>query len=272
VTIYDAATLQPKGEVALPAKRASGMPVIGMANLTDDDRFLLIYNFTPSQSVSVVDTASKTFVGEIETAGCAFVLPTGPRSFFSICGDGGLLATELDGSGRAASQARTAPLFDVAHDPVTEKPVRLGDTWYFVSFDGRIVPVKAGPKGLSLGESWSLTTPAERAAGWRPGGLQQLAVHGGTNRLYAIMHRGKVDTHKDPGKDIWVYDLKTHKRVQTIVTSTPTSSIQVSSDDHPLLYGAFAESGVLDIYDAQSGRLLRSVKSVGSTPTMLLTP
>ena len=65
--------------------------------LTDDERFLLIYNFTPAQSVSVVDIGERKFVGEVETAGCALVYPTGRRSFFSICSDGALLVMTLDG-------------------------------------------------------------------------------------------------------------------------------------------------------------------------------
>ena len=272
VTIYDGSTLKVQGEIVVPAKRASNSPVIGDSNLTDDERFLLIYNFTPAQSVTVVDTASRTFVGEIETPGCALVFPTGARTFFSVCADGALLYTELDATGHAASQTRTASLIDVAHDPVTEKPVRLGDTWYFVTFDGKILPIKTGPKGPVAGESWSLLTAAERKQGWRPGGVQQLAIHGGTNRLYSIMHRGSRDTHKDPGKDIWVYDLTTHQRVQKITTRALASSIQISTDDHPLLFSIFAENPVLDIYDPVTGALLHSVPSIGTSPMLLLTP
>ena len=66
VTIYDATRLEPVGEIEIPPKRASLMPMPGAQALTDDDRFLLIYNFTPSQSVTVVDTHSRKFVGEIE--------------------------------------------------------------------------------------------------------------------------------------------------------------------------------------------------------------
>ena len=58
------------------------MPMMANSELTDDERFLLIYNFNPAQSVTVVDTKTRKFVGEIETAGCALVYPTGPRSFF----------------------------------------------------------------------------------------------------------------------------------------------------------------------------------------------
>ena len=41
----------PVDEIAIPAKRSSNMPMRASAALTDDDRFLLIYNFTPAQSV-----------------------------------------------------------------------------------------------------------------------------------------------------------------------------------------------------------------------------
>ena len=107
VTIYAAAGLSPLGEIEIPPKRASIMPMPAAVALTDDDRFLLIYNFTPAQSVSVVDMRERKFVGEIETAGCALVYPTGPRSFFSICADGALLVTTRTEAGAVAG--RTAP-------------------------------------------------------------------------------------------------------------------------------------------------------------------
>ncbi len=178
------------------------------AVLTDDDRFLLIYNFNPAQSVTVVDTKTRKFVREVETPGCALEYPTGPRSFFTVCGDGSLLLVSLDDNG-AAQQKRTEPLLGMGEDPVTEKAVRIGRTWYFVTFDGRIFPLEADAKGASVGPIWWLTSEAERKAGWRPGGLQQLAVNPNDSRLYAIMHRGGIETHKDPGKDVWVFDVPT---------------------------------------------------------------
>ena len=272
VTIYDAATLKPQGEIQIPPKRASNIPNIGNSELTDDDRFLLIYNFNPAQSISVVDMASRSFVGEIETPGCALAYPTGPRSFFSVCADGGLLSVRLDDSGKVAKQSRTEPLFDVAHDPVTEKPVRGGDTWYFVSFAGKVHTVRTGPNGPEAGDTWWLSTKDERAKGWRPGGVQQLAFHARQKRLYAIMHQGPLETHKDPGKSIWVADVVTHKVVSRIATRRLSSAIQLSEDDRPLLFSAFIEANVLDIYDPASGKLLRSVPEIGTSPTLLLTP
>ncbi|HKF96695.1 MAG TPA: amine dehydrogenase large subunit [Steroidobacteraceae bacterium] len=274
VTIYDAAHLAPVGEIEIPPKRSSNMPMIANAVLADDGQFLLVYNFTPVQSISVVDTRARTFVGEIDTPGCALAYPTGPRAFFSLCADGALLKVRLDDSGRGVSQERTAPLFDVQTDPVTEKAVRRGDTWYFVSYGGTIYSVLIGRDGaeLSAGPHWSLTSDSERAQQWRPGGLQQLAVHAGLNRLYAIMHRGGPETHKDPGREVWVYDLGRHARVQKIPMQHDSGSILVSHDAKPLLFSIFIESNILDVYDAASGRHLRAVPDIGTTPTIMVSP
>jgi len=272
ITLYDPAHLSVIAEIKVPPKRSSNMPMMANAQLTDDGRFLMVYNFTPVQTVTVVDTQSRQFVGEVETSGCALVYPTGPRSFFSICADGALLNTTLDDAGHARSSERTAPLFDVERDPVTEKGVRAGDTWYFVSFGGTMYPIRIDGAALKLQPTWPLLNAADKAAKWRPGGLQQLAMHTGLNRLYSIMHPGPVETHKDPGREVWAYDLKTHARVQKISLQHDTGSIQVSRDPHPLLFSIFIDSNVLDIYDAGSGQFLRSVKDIGTTPTLLVNP
>ena len=272
VTIYDAATLGVVGEVAVPPKHVSGIPTIGHAALTDDDRWVLIYNFTPAQSVSVVDTAKRTFVGEIETPGCAFVYPTGPHSFFGVCANGDLLTVELDAVGKASAQKRVDGAIDFSKDPITAKPVRMGDTWYFITFDGRIVPVQTTTKGTAVGEIWSLLSKDDRQKGWRSGGVQQMAGHAGQRRLYVLMHQGNRDTHKDPGKEVWVYDVATRQRVMKIPLRAITSSIQVSTDEKPLLFSAFIDGAAIDVYDARTGKHLRTIDNVSTSPTMLMTP
>jgi methylamine dehydrogenase heavy chain len=272
VTIYDAVHLAPVVEIEIPPKRASLMPMLGAQALTDDDRFLLIYNFTPAQSVTVVDTQARKFAGEIETAGCALIYPTGPRSFFSICGDGALLVTTLTDAGAVARSERTAELIDVLKDPITEKGVRRGDTWLFASFEGVLHPLRATAAGVEAQPTWPLFTSQELAQHWRTGGLQHLALHGASGRLFAIMHQGGPETHKDLGAEIWVYDLATHRRVKTFALRNKAGSIQVSQDSQPLLFACSLESNRLDIYDATSGKYLRSVEPLGLTPTVLVTP
>ncbi|MDB6043506.1 MAG: Amine dehydrogenase, partial [Gammaproteobacteria bacterium] len=126
--------------------------------------------------------------------------------------------------------------------------------------------------GLALGARWSLLGSSDQAQQWRPGGLQQLAAHAGLNRLYSIMHRGGPETHKDPGREVWVYDLTKHTRIQRIAMKNDAGSIQVTHDPKPLLFSAFIASTTLDVYDATSGAWLRSVEHVGTTPTILVTP
>lgn len=270
ITLYDPRKLSPLGEIQIPPKRAGTLPMIQNSALTDDGRFLLIYNFTPAQSVTVVDMKSRKFVAEADTAGCAMVYPTGPRSFFSLCNDGTAVVIALDDVGKMSAKTRTARLFDPVKDPVTEKAVRLGAVWYFASFSGDVVPVETNGTSVKPARRWSLTSTAERAANWRPGGLQHLSVHKSSRRLYSLMHQGGPDSHKDPGNEVWVYDLNRQVRIQRIKLKDIATSIAVTSDASPLLFSIFIGAPRLDVYDAGTGKFLRAVSEIGFTPSTLV--
>src|SRR5439155_1570647 len=85
---------------------------------------------------------------------------------------------------------RGEPFFDPQKDPVTEKAVRRGNEWLFVSFEGVVHPVDMSGETPRFGETWSLVDDAGRRASWRIGGAQHLAVHAASGRLYALMHQG----------------------------------------------------------------------------------
>ncbi len=265
VTVYDARRLTPLTEIAIPPKRAAIMPMRSAAALTGDGRFLLIYDFTPAQSVTVVDTRTRKF-------GCGLIYPTGARGFFSICADGALLAVTLDTAGHAARIVRTMRLFDPDKDPLAEEAVRSGDTWWFASFQGWIYPIESTPQGLRLGRRWSLFTRAQRAQHWRTGGLQHLALYRRADQLYVIVHQGDLATHKDPGKEVWVYDLATHRRLRRIRLRHAAGSILVTQDASPLLFSCFLGNNALQVYDARTGRYLRTVSGVAETPTIMVSP
>ena len=256
----------------IPDKRFSGMPTHNYFALTDDDRFLIVYNFTPAQSVSIIDVKERRLVGETTTAGCALVLPSGIRSFLMMCGDGSLMTVTLNDRGEVTNKQRNDPFFDPKADPVTEKAVRWRNTWIFVSFKGDVYPVDVSGDQPKPGKSWSLFTEAELGESWRPGGIQHLAVHEASGRLYSLVHQGGDGTHKDPGQDVWVYELKTQKQIQKIKLDRLSTSIQVSKDDAPLMFSIFIGAPTLDVYDAFSGKHLRSVDEIGFTPTLLQTP
>jgi len=71
---------------------------------------------------------------------------------------------------------------------------------------------------------------------------------------------------------VWVYDLARQMRIQRITMKSTAGSIQVTRDTKPLLFAVFNESGTLDVYDAVTGKHLRSIDHIGTTPTLLVTP
>lgn len=304
--IYDAPTLSFLAEVGLPPTRATNAVALGHAALSDDDRFVAIFDWTTGQSLSIVDVEQRRFTAEIATPGCSLVYAAGPRRFMSLCGDGAAVSVMLDDEGHEVARARSQPFFDPQTDPVTEKAVRSGNQWLFVSFEGKVHPVDVSGPEIRLGEVWSLVTDAERADKWRIGGLQHSAAHQKTGRFYALMHRGDPDTHKDPGEEVWIYDLASHRRLERVRLVNPgltiygfpvdfgrtwiwpfnhcsdwlldtfapagVSAIQVTQDDAPLLFTAAQYSGSLGVYDAVSGKFLRRVQPTGWTSDILLAP
>ena len=154
---------------------------------------------------------------------------------------------------------------------MTEKAVRDGNGWIFVTFTGMVVRIEATSGGLSAAESWSLLDAADRKASWRPGGLQHLSLHAATRRLYSLMHVGGDYSHKDPGTEVWVYDAGAKRRTQRIVLKAPATSIVVTRDAKPLLFTSFMGASGVNVYDAISGKFLRSISEIGLTPTTLVT-
>jgi methylamine dehydrogenase heavy chain len=301
LSIYDALSLRPIGEVLLPPRRAMNVLPSANAALTDDDRFALVFNMTPATSVSVVDLERRTFTAEVAIPGCSLVYAAGARRFLSPCGDGALLVVTLDDSGAEATRVRTRPFFDPQRDPVTEKAVRRGDEWLFVSFEGRVHPVDVSAEPV-FAEPWDLFSAQDRSEGWRIGGRQHIAVHHGSGRFYSLVHQGSPGSHKDSGKELWVYDLARRQRVARIALRSPgltylgepidlaphliwpldriyewalsrigldVDGIAVTQDERPLLATASDFSGSLGIYDALSGEFLHRV-APGNTTTLVL--
>ncbi len=167
---------------------------------------------------------------------------------------------------------RTEPIFDPQHDPVKEKAVRINGIWYFVSYAGHVFGVDATVDRAVVRSTWWLTSASERSAGWRTGGLQELAADSTRSRLYALMHRGPSSTHKDPGKDVWVYDVTNGMKVQEFTLKALATSIVLTSDLTPLLFALQMDSADLDVYDGDSGKFVRAIGRVGTTPTLLVAP
>ncbi len=81
VTFYKTSDLTPGAEPIIPAKRYNGMPFQAVSPVMPGGRFGLVYNFTPEQSVTVIDMQAQKMVGEYATSGCSLVYPTGPSKW-----------------------------------------------------------------------------------------------------------------------------------------------------------------------------------------------
>jgi methylamine dehydrogenase heavy chain len=265
LTIYDGKTLNPAGEVILPTKRQLTAQDNATTSVTPDGRFLLAANLTPATSATIVDLRKRKVAGEIDMTGCAEVLVTGPRRFVSICGDGALTTTEFDDTGKEISRKRTAaPFFNPDKDPVWPLPAIVGNKGYFLSYHGMIYPVDLGADPAVPAAPWSILTPEERKANWRPGGIQNMAVDAHRGLIYVLMHQGGEWTHKEPSPHVWVFDLKTHKRVRELELRRMADAIMLTRDSNPLLVAAMqtvppATLGYVDFYSAADGKLLRQL-------------
>lgn len=267
VTFYKTSDLAPGAEVALPPKRYGGLPFPSIAPVMPGGRFALIYNFTPEQSLSVVDMKAQAFVGEFMTPGCSLIYPTGPDRFFQICGDGSLQASTLDAGGKVVPGAATKVLFP-REDPVTEKGVWTGSNWLFFSQQSAQVHVIEHKGALpKVAKSWSLIGKGDE--GWRPGGLQTAAYHRATGKLYVLMHQGGPFTHKDPGTEIWVYDAASGKRLERLPLDSPVNSVAISQDDQPLLYTICFGDTAFTVRDPATAKVLRKVDGLGPTMTVI---
>lgn len=300
VTVYDGRTLAPAAEIPIPPKRAEYFPGNAASALSDDGRFLAVFNLTPMASLSIVDVHARQFVTEVATPGCSLVYAAGPRRFFMLCANGGALTVDLDDVG-APTLARGEPFFDPQKDPLTEKAVRRGSEWLFVSFEGMIQPIDVAGPALRIGERWSLFDDADRRDSWRVGGAQHLAVHAASGRLYALVHQGGPDTHKEPGHEVWAWDLGARKRVLRIRVVSPSASflgqqagilpgswsrwaldkavpnagadaIVVTQDDHPVLIVAATMPPTATVHDAITGAVTREISEVGIAPSMMFLP
>lgn len=300
--VYDIATLSPVGEITLPSKRATDAVALAHTAISDDERFVAVFNWTPATSLSIVDVEQRKLTAEVAIPGCSLVYAAGNRRFFSLCADGSALVVTLNEDGSEAAKKRTEPFFDPLKDPVTEKAVRYGNRWLFASFGGTAYLVDVGGDQLAFPKPWSLLTDEDRRASWRVGGLQHLAAHAKDERLFSLVHRGGTDTHKEPGEQIWIYDLKTNQRVKRIELVNPgltiygfpieapwpfgglfnwavntfapaaVTHIQVTQDNEPLLITASQFSGAVGVYDGRSGDFIKRVMPTGWTSDVMFAP
>ncbi len=284
VTIFDTTDYASQGRIELPSRKRALMASLRRSTLLRDPRFLVIYNYTPATSISIVDLESRTHVADVDSPGCHLVYPTGTRGVSMLCGDGSLQTYHFDEAGKLVAQERSERFFDPQVDHLKTNATAIGDTWYFVSYSGDVYPVDLSGESPRFEEPWALVDhdkkPANiiqalftmgKAGPWLPGGMQLVASHEARGELYVVMHpifwsENKGD-HDFPGPEVWVFDIRKKERVRRIKTRGVVMSINVTPDDAPVLtaFGANikTEATRLEVYDAISGKFLREMAEYG---------
>ncbi len=271
LTIWDMASLTPKAEVVWPTpKRYMGMPQRFAVTPIDNDNLLLVVNFTPATSVTVIDLDTREIVNEVATPGCLFAYPTGRRGFSSVCADGRFMSTELAKDGSLVKQTRTDAFFNSDTSPIFEHTALINGTAYFPSFAGEVFPVDLKGKVAKVGKPWQLATKEERAGNWRPGGIG-IIDRDNHGRFYILMHPDGGDgSQQGGGPEVWVFDAEKQQRVLKIPLQAWGLSLAVSRGENPMLLVTNPTDMSLELYDGRSGEFVRSIKDFGQeTPLML---
>lgn len=271
ILVYDVGTLALKQEIPYPAHHAEALPYIGTLRTSADGRFIYAQNSTPASSISIVDRQAGRQVEEVQTPGCYMVYPAASSHRVStLCGDGTMLTLTLDGDGHVASKHKSAKFFDPEANALFVSAVQDGDTYHFVSFLGDIVAVDVGGETARAAAPWHLVPAAEAKQGWRPGGYQPIALHARSGTLYVAMHpHGTEGSHKDPAKEIWVYDLRAHQRVGRTVTPAATG-VTVGSGEAPRVFAFDAANGSITAFTGLRKLVReRTEGGFGDTPTQM---
>jgi len=269
IVVRDARTLQVSEDIPLPAGRLLIVPKKYNFDVTPDGHYGLTYNLAPQTIVTVTDLKARRTVGAIGVPGCGLVFAQAANRFSTLCADGSIATATFDEAAHATLQ-RAAGVFDAKDDPAFEHSAwdKRHQMLYLITYHGKVVPVSLAGEQAAPAATWSLTTDAERLAGWRPGGWQISHFHSAKRRLFVLMHRGREWSHKDAGTEVWEFDAASGRRLQRVRLQEPSQSVAVSQDDDALLY-TIGESNRIYGFQAASGKLLYKTAPLGFSPQLL---
>lgn len=260
ITVWDKTTLNPAAEIILPGgKRLQQVTYKNNFQFINNEKWAVIANFTPAQSVTVVDLEGRKILGDIDLPGCSMIYPTGERGFTTLCADGTMTTLQLAADGTLASSTNVDATLDIDGQPLFAMPAMLGSTAWFVSYNGQIRGFDlSGPIAKPVGKTFMVGTAEGAAPQWRPGGWQVIASDAG-GRLYVLMSpSGREGSHKDGGTEVWVLDPATGERLARLPLQGTAISIEITHEASPRLVVARADS-VVDIHDAKTGALIHSL-------------
>ena len=273
LTIYDRSTLNAIGEVVLPGgKRAQTLTEIGTFQLSVDDRFAYVFNFTPASSVTIVDLEKRRVVGEVDIPGCVHAFALKGGGFASLCGNGGVASTKLDANGKQAGQTMSAPFHNIDTEPMFTRPAIIDGVGYFPTYHGKIQEIDFSGEEAKVGEAWEIA-PARPAEGGKrffgmmkgkkpesrlPSGWQLISSDE-AGRIYLLMRAtDTIDEHDSGGDEVWVVDPKSRNVVDRIRLRGESQLIEVTGAADPYLVALNLDMS-LDIFKASTGEFVRRI-------------
>ena len=249
--------------------RVQALPERYSMTLTADERFLLVSNFSPAASFTVVDLDTREIVTTIGTPGCVLTYPTGKNGVSSLCNNGGLLSTVLDNNGYMQAQYQIAPFFDTDKTPIYERPAIVDGIAYFPSFAGLVHAIDLRGDVAAHLETWSLVSAQERRQNWRPSGLALIDTDE-QGLVYLLMNPGGYDGSQTHGSEhVWVFDMAAKQRLRAIDLPNFGISLALSRGARPKLVVTNGDMN-LDVLDARSGAFMQTISDFGNTTPLLL--
>lgn len=249
--------------------RVQALPERYSMTLTADERFLLVSNFSPAASFTVVDLDTREIVTTIGTPGCVLTYPTGKNGVSSLCNNGGLLSTVLDNNGYMQAQYQIAPFFDTDKTPIYERPAIVDGIAYFPSFAGLVHAIDLRGDVAAHLETWSLVSAQERRQNWRPSGLALIDTDE-QGLVYLLMNPGGHDGSQTHGSEhVWVFDMVAKQRLRAIDLPNFGISLALSRGARPKLVVTNGDMN-LDVLDARSGAFMQTISDFGNTTPLLL--
>jgi methylamine dehydrogenase heavy chain len=97
-----------------------------------------------------------------------------------------------------------------------------------------------------------------------------MGLHRGSRVLYVLMHQGGIDTHYEPGEEVWLFDVDKQKRIGRLKLRVHATAIQATQEDTPKFL-TINTKGNVDVFDGQLLRHLRTIKTPVDDPSYLQT-
>ena len=266
MTIWDRETLKPKGEVILPNNnRAQNVTQKAGLSLTANQKFALIYTFTPATGVAVIDLDSRKLVNEIDTGGCILAYPSGEQGFASMCGDGKMANFVLGDGGQVAERTESEAFNDIDNNPLFSMSTTVGDVTYFPTFGGYLQGVQLGDGAPKPQEIWHFAEGTDRKpSGW------QMITGDSAGLVYVLMRaNAQPGDHKFGGDEVWVLDPKARKIVRKIKLESESIAIEVSHGAKPIMLATNAGMS-MDVYDLANDQKSRSIGGFVAAMPMVL--